>query len=246
MSCESNSSSSTSVCLSTNCSNTSSSCPSHPNFTPANTAYISTSECSSSSSSECSSSSSSECSSSSSSECSSSSSSECSSSSSSECSSSSSSECSSSSSSSSECSFVSSTEGSAYSSEDIVLGKKKYNVTFGKKCGHVMADQIEGKVIYINEHQAPILKLIRGYTYYFNVKQKECDGKYENTFVLTQNPVGKYGCVAPVPLCGSFDPVSHGCVKFHVSECTPKYFYYQMANASFAGGLVVVSEPEPV
>lgn len=205
-----------------------SSCPSHSNFTPDTSTYISTDiSCSTVDSSSDSCESSSSCSSSS-----------CSSSSSS-CSSSV--ECS-----SSDCSFVSSTSGSIYSEEDIVLGKKKYNVTFGKKCGHVMEDQIKGKVIYINEHQSPILKLTRGYTYYFNVKQKECDGKYENTFVLTQNPVGKYECVAPIPLCGSFDPVSHGCVKFHVNECTPKYFYYQSSTSALAGGLVLVQDPEPI
>lgn len=136
-----------------------------------------------------------------------------------------------------------STSGCSYTEEETCLGKKKYVVTYGKKCGHHMEDDIVGKnVIYINDHQTPVLKLTRGYTYYFYVKQKECNGKYDNTFVLTHNPAGKVDGIVPVPLAGSFDPVSHGCVKFHVSQCTPKYFYYQSSTNGFIGGLVVVQD----
>jgi hypothetical protein len=139
-------------------------------------------------------------------------------------------------------SSISSTEGSTCSeSEEEILGKKKFDITFEHKCGHLYADHINGnKAIYVNGKVAPILKLRRGYVYYFNVKQKCCDGNYDNSFVLTQNPIGKIGCVEPKPLCNSFDPVTHGCVKYHVTCKTPKYFYYQSANAAHMGGLILV------
>lgn len=155
-----------------------------------------------------------------------------------------SSDCSSSStcsSSSSECCSVSSTDGSTCSSSEEILGRKKFDITFGCKEGHLYADHIVGnKAIHVNCKVAPILKLRRGYIYYFNVKQKACNGNYDNAFVLTQNPIGKIGCVEPVPLCDSFDPVTHGCVKYHVTCKTPKYFYYQNANAAHQGGLILV------
>ena len=135
-----------------------------------------------------------------------------------------------------DCSLDSETSG-RYEESEIELGKKKYTVTFDKKCGHAMEDDIVDKVIYINGHQTPILKLTRGYTYYFNVKQK--DNKH--TFVLTRNPAGKIGCDVK-PLRGSFDPVARGCVKYHVTACTPKYFYYQSSNDAFMGGLVIVED----
>ncbi|HSW76916.1 MAG TPA: hypothetical protein VLG50_07710 [Candidatus Saccharimonadales bacterium] len=87
---------------------------------------------------------------------------------------------------------------------------------------------------------APILKLKRGYEYYFNVKQCACDGVYENTFLLTESPIGRYGCLSPCPLKHSFDPITHGCVKFKVTSKTPKYFYYQSSTNSFMGNLVIV------
>jgi len=107
------------------------------------------------------------------------------------------------------------------------------------------ADHITGnRAIHVNGKVAPILKLRRGYVYYFNVKQKCHDG--ENSFVLTQNPIGKVGNIEPVPLCNSFDPVTNGCVKYHVTCKTPKYFYYQNANASFMGGLCLVENDDVV
>ena len=149
--------------------------------------------------------------------------------------------CSSTSSSSSSCSSYSSTDGSSCSSSsnDVILGKKKFNVEFKSKCGHDHESEIVGdKAIYVNGKLAPILKLRRGYVYYFNVKQKGC----ENSFVLTKNPVGRYHDISPEPLCDSFDPVTHGCVKYHVTCKTPKYFYYQSASAAFMGGLVLVED----
>ena len=139
----------------------------------------------------------------------------------------------------SEYSNVSSTNGCSYTENCTVLGKKKYIVTFEKKCDHPLEHEIVGKnVIYVNNHQTPVLKMTRGYTYYFYVKQ-HCD---ENTFVLTQNPAGYVNGIAPKPLAGSFDPVSHGCVKYHVNQCTPKYFYYQSSTTGFIGGLIVVQD----
>jgi hypothetical protein len=135
-----------------------------------------------------------------------------------------------------------STDGSSCSSSsEEVLGKKKFNITFGSKCGHDHEHEIVGNhAIYVNGKLAPILKLRRGYVYYFNIKQKCHDDEY--AFVLTKNPVGKYHGITPEPLCGSFDPVTHGCVKYHVTCKTPKYFYYQSANAAFMGGLVLVED----
>ena len=92
--------------------------------------------------------------------------------------------------------------------------------------------------IYVNGKVAPILKLKRGYEYYFQVKQCGC----ENTFLLTNSPIGKYNCLFPTPVCGGFDPVTHGCVKFKVTHKTPKYFYYQSSTNSFMGNLVIVED----
>jgi hypothetical protein len=124
-----------------------------------------------------------------------------------------------------------------------IVGKKKYNVSFCKKKGHKYQDKIEGcTAIHINGCVGPTLKLHRGVVYYFNVCQKKCDGKYNNYFVLTENPVGKIHGEPPEPLKCSFDPVAKGCVKFHVTSYTPKYFYYQNSNAAFQGGLIIVED----
>jgi len=145
-------------------------------------------------------------------------------------------------------SSMSSTSGSDYSSgccpEPLdILGKKKFKVSFGKKCGHRYEHQISGdSCIYINGSVAPILKVQRGYEYYFNVKQDQCNGDYKNLFVLTDSPIGEYNGCPPEPLKGSFSPVGSGCVKYFVDCHTPKYFYYQNANASFQGGLVLVTD----
>jgi hypothetical protein len=88
----------------------------------------------------------------------------------------------------------------------------------------------------------PILKLQRGYEYYFNVKQNQCKDDDKNLFVLTENPVGEINGCPPKKLKGSFDATGCGCVKFFVDCCTPKYFYYQNANGSFQGNLVIVSD----
>lgn len=152
-------------------------------------------------------------------------------------------------SSSSSCSSSeSSTEGSEFSEgsccpQDVeVLGKKKFKVTFGKKHGHRHENlNCDDTAIYINGQLAPVLKLQRGYEYYFSVKQNECS-KHKNYFVLTENPVGKIGDKQPIPLKNSFDPISCGCAKIFVDCCTTKYFYYQNANGSFQGNLVLVTD----
>lgn len=137
---------------------------------------------------------------------------------------------------------ITDTEGSvceSSSSSEEILGNRKFNITFGSKCGHLYEKDICGdKAIYVNCKQGPILKLKRGFVYYFNVKQK-CD---DYSFVLTKNPVGKIGCVAAEPLCDSFDPITHGCAKYHVTSKTPKYFYYQSSNDAFMGGLILVED----
>jgi hypothetical protein len=98
-------------------------------------------------------------------------------------------------------------------------------------------DIIGDKAIWINGKQSPVLKLKRGYVYYFNVQQ-ECYKKcYENLFFLTKNPCGGPGaCKLP----GSFDAIGSGCIRFHVTDCTPKYFYYQSTTGRFLGGLIIV------
>ena len=105
---------------------------------------------------------------------------------------------------------------------------------------NVTEDNIEGKhAIHINGSVGPILKLQRGYQYFFNVKQNQCD---DNLFILTENPIGKIDGYPPKPLKGSFDAISCGCVSFLVTDCTPKYFYYQNANAAWQGGLVLITD----
>lgn len=174
----------------------------------------------------------------------------CSSSSSSSCSSSSSisssSSCSSSSSSSS--SDCSSTDGStcescsSESSDVSVLGRKKFCITFGKKCGHRLEEDIPGNTaIYVNGKLAPILKLRRGYEYYFSVKQDK-HSDFNDTFLLTESPVGRYMGLSPVPLTGSFDPISRGTGRYLVTSKTPKIFYYQSSTSSFIGGFIKVSK----
>jgi len=88
---------------------------------------------------------------------------------------------------------------------------------------------------------SPIIKLQRGYEYFFSVKQDGCHD-HNNFFVLTENPVGKYNGKPPKPLKNSFDPVSKGCVRYYVSCDTPKYFYYQNSSGSFQGGLILISD----
>lgn len=155
--------------------------------------------------------------------------------------------CSSSSSSSSfcdsSCSDVS-TCGSTCPTEECcsesALGKKKFIITFGPKCGHRYEEDIPGNTaIYVNGKLAPILKMKRGYDYYFIVKQDKCGDDYENFFVLTESPIGKYGCLPPIPLKCSFAPISSGCARFRATSKTPKYFYYQSSSGSFMGNLII-------
>lgn len=105
-----------------------------------------------------------------------------------------------------------------------ILGRKKYNVVFN------------GHNICINGKNKPILKLKRGYVYYFNVEQQKCHKYYENLFVLTKDICA----IPPKPLHHSFDPIGCGCVKYHVTEHTPKYFYYQNVTNPCINGLILV------
>lgn len=126
------------------------------------------------------------------------------------------------------CSSSSSSCSSSYSSSSSGCSSssstpcKKYKVTF---CDN----------IHINGKKQPVLKLRRGYDYYFYVKP---DGY--NMFVLTTSPVGLYDGMTPSPLPNSFYPIADGVVKFKVTENTPKYFYYQSTTEMLAGGLIVV------
>ena len=121
-------------------------------------------------------------------------------------------------------------------------GSKKFVVTFGKKDKHCHSDlNTSGDSIYINGKNGPVLHLYRGCTYYFSVEQSaQSNGTYAHSFVLTLNPVGNYKGVAPKPLANSFAAVASGVVSFKVESSTPRYFYYQCANHSFEGGLVIV------
>lgn len=132
-------------------------------------------------------------------------------------------------------------KGNSIECDEKILGKKKFCVTFDHKKGHRFADEIKGdKTIHINGKNAPILKVKRGYVYYFSVEQKKHHGNYDNLFVLTKSPVGLYEGQCPKPLTNSFDPVGNGCVKYFVNSKTPKYFYYQSTTHAFLGNLVIV------
>lgn len=141
----------------------------------------------------------------------------------------------------------SSTSGSTFSEGCCVqpievLGKKKFKVTFGKKHCHKSDDlNCSDTAIFINGQQQPILKLQRGYEYYFSVKQDGC-GDHKNFFVLTENPVGQIDGCPPKKLKNSFDPISKGCGKYYVNCCSPKYFYYQNFSGSFQGNLILVCD----
>jgi hypothetical protein len=133
------------------------------------------------------------------------------------------------------------TKGHFIECDEKILGKKKFCVTFDHKKGHRFADEIKGdKTIHINGKNAPILKVKRGYVYYFSVEQKPHHGNYDNLFILTKSPVGLYEGQCPKPLPNSFDPVGNGCVKYFVNAKTPKYFYYQSTTHAFLGNLVIV------
>lgn len=106
-----------------------------------------------------------------------------------------------------------------------ILGRKKYNITF------------HNHHIYINGKKNPILKLRRGFVYYFDIEQEKCNRYDENLFVLTKDICSTY----PTSLCNSFDPVGHGCVKYHVTDKTPKYFFYQNATHTCISGLILLN-----
>lgn len=133
------------------------------------------------------------------------------------------------------------TKGHKFTCDEKVLGKKKFCVKFDDKKGHRFEEEITGNcTIHVNGKNAPILKVKRGYIYYFAVEQKKSNGIYENLFVLTKSPVGYYNGQKPIPLTGSFDPVGNGYVKYFVGKNTPKYFYYQSSINAFLGNLVIV------
>jgi hypothetical protein len=80
------------------------------------------------------------------------------------------------------------------------------------------------------------LNLIRGHTYYFNVKTGN------QPFFFTEDPAG--GPCAK-RLCGTPEAVTCGTVCLRVGRELPKTFYYQSSCNEFLGGLVIVHDKRP-
>lgn len=119
-------------------------------------------------------------------------------------------------------------------SSNVIKGRK-FVVTFGSKHGHQWSAYNPGQdCVIVNGKIGPVLHVYRGNSYFFEIIQNRTNHK----FILTGSPIGK-NCK---PIDGSFEPVSKGCVFFKVCKTTPKYFYYQLTDESFAGGLVIVHD----
>ncbi|MEO6068779.1 MAG: hypothetical protein ABIQ41_12465 [Gemmatimonadales bacterium] len=118
---------------------------------------------------------------------------------------------------------------------------KKFVITYGPKAGHPWAEYNKGdnQSIHINGKNGPVLHLYRDCTYFFCVEQKHCESGDVHQFVLTNKPDGGKGSKI-IP--GGFEPVSKGCVSLKVTKSTPRYFYYQDADHSYEGGLVIVHD----
>lgn len=115
---------------------------------------------------------------------------------------------------------------------------KKFVVSYGSKEGHPWSEyNTEDSSIHINGKNGPVLHLYRDRTYFFCVEQKNYNP--DNRFVLTNKPDGGKGSKI---ITGGFEPVSKGCVSLKVDKFTPRYFFYQDANNSFKGGLVIVHD----
>lgn len=93
----------------------------------------------------------------------------------------------------------------------------------------------EGKrVIYVNDKRKPILRIKRGYKYLFQLNNLNSD------LVLTMNPVGMWNGKPPKPLNGT-KIANNGTFEMKADESVPKYFYYHLVNAQFAGGIAIVN-----
>jgi hypothetical protein len=121
---------------------------------------------------------------------------------------------------------------------------KKFVVTWGAKAGHPWEEYngSDAPSIHINGKNGPVLHLYRGGTYFFCVEQEIAEGANPaHRLVLTNSPAGGVGSrIIP----GSFEPVGKGCVSFKVEDTTPRYFFYQDLDVTFAGGLVIVHDKE--
>ena len=114
---------------------------------------------------------------------------------------------------------------------------RKFIFDFACKDGHPWACYNKGsKSIHVNGHNGPVLKLRKGFTYYFCAKSADHDG---HGLILTDSPAG--GCDAK-RLKDSFKPCNKGTVVYKVDDDTPKYFFYQDVKNEFAGGLAMVSD----
>lgn len=132
---------------------------------------------------------------------------------------------------------VSKNEGTKVAEQSSSSSKgKKFLVSFGDKTGHPWGEYNKvGTSIYVNGKNGPVLHLYRGCTYFFVVDKEAA----EHSFVLTTSPMGGKGS-SIVP--GGFAAVSKGSACFKITDDTPRYFFYQDANAGFKGGLVIVHD----
>lgn len=87
---------------------------------------------------------------------------------------------------------------------------------------------------------APNLHLKIGDVCYFYVNQKpSANGSFTNNFVLTESPISAaYGNTVK-PLDG-FTPVQNGTVKYVITDCTPRNFYYGSSVSGALGGQVFI------
>jgi hypothetical protein len=124
--------------------------------------------------------------------------------------------------------------------------KKKFVFTFGTKNGHVWQQLIKSNAaIYVNGKCGPVLRLYKGYSYFFSVDQdKNEHGKYSHKIVLTEHPMGGIHKKPIQPVPSSFAPMATGTFCFEVTERTPKYFYYQCTEHTHEGGLIVVHDSQ--
>lgn len=133
--------------------------------------------------------------------------------------------------------LVDSSSSSSSSSSEDKSKCRKFVFDFGCKDGHPWAQYNSGsQSIHVNGQNGPVLKLKRGYTYYFCAKS-HIDGGHG--LILTNSPAGGNQAER---LPHSFKPCNKGCVVFHVDHKTPKYFFYQDVKNQFAGGIAMVSD----
>ncbi len=111
---------------------------------------------------------------------------------------------------------------------------KKFVITLGDKQNHPLNEYNKGNLaFYVNGKAGPVLKLNKGYKYYFIFKSENKNFD----FILTNSPSGGRNAK---PAVKGFNKLNNGVMSIFVDDSTPKYFYYQDANSEFKGGLIIV------